>query len=603
MCHTQLSNTAINFDTSAETFANSQLERLVFQEGLMPLARLTYDRFWADFDGNTSGASTTLAKLGLPGDTQPGLPSAIFTAVPAEPEAGGVVNLNGQSSLFADTFAWSLESSCGDGATLVGASSSQASFVAGGAGCSYELTLEVSNDLGTDMATSTVAVADPAPVAVDFVAPLDDYTLGDESLLIEVLSRIEEVGDGDLALIVNETEPPFNLVVNSNVSNNGDGSLSYFLDNPFGVNDTFQYQLQDANGTVSDLPGMVMVALEPVVPTLSADGAARSVTLNFTIPDAITADGFKVFRGSSAENLSLLTTIDDGDARTYRDAPLENQQTFVYQVSAFSGDFESERSAAVEVVTMNSLITGVRVVSEGPTSIEIAWDRLEDAVAYIIERDGTEVARVLAPATSYLDMGLSPTTGYTYRVIGEFADGSRTTPSSALAAQTRPVAPPSFVQASPGSCAVASQVTVAWTPVPGADAYVVSGPGGPLQVPGNVTSAVVGGVTPNTTVAIQVQTLIAGIISPPNQGVTTSCISWQANIFPALPSCSQGGCHLPVGGQAPSIGSDANATYSATVGSACLISGACGSASMTSVKSALTGAGGDLWISQGAQNN
>ena len=601
MCHTQLANTAINFDTANEFLLNGRLERLVYQEGLMPLARLTYDRFWVEFDGNGSGGDVLAARLGLPADTKPAAVTSIFVADPIEPDAGGAVRLDGSGSLFADAHNWTLQSDCGDDPSIVGSNSAKASFVAGESGCTYDVSLEASNEIGSDTSTQNIAVADPFPVAVDFVAPLNDFILGDEELFIEVLSRIEEVGDGDLTLVVNETDEPFNLVFNPNVSNNNDGSLSYFLDNPFGVQDEIQYQLTDANGTLAPTPGLIMVALDPVLLTLIADGAPKSVTLTWTFPDVVDVDGFRVYRGSSEDDIELLTTVDGSSARTFRDAPLDSEQTFIYQVSAFKGEFESQRSSAVEVKTIASLITGVRVVSQGPTQIGIAWDSLEDAVAYQVQRNGVTIARVTS-GTFFLDAGLASATAYSYRIIGEFEDGSVTTPSSTLVAQTLSVQPPATVTVSAGDCTIATQVIVSWTQVAGNSGYVVSWSGGSVTVPANTTAFTVSGIAPNAAITVQVQTIVGSVISAPNQGSATSCISWAANIFPALPTCSSGGCHAPVGAQPPAIGSDVNSVYSATVSSSCLISNVCGG-TMIGIRPSFSAAGGDIWISQGAKNN
>ena len=71
-CHTQfpeiVGDTEINFDTYADFVSTSKLPLLkdyVYEQGRMPLARLTMDRFWVDFDGGTSAAEILRAHLDL----------------------------------------------------------------------------------------------------------------------------------------------------------------------------------------------------------------------------------------------------------------------------------------------------------------------------------------------------------------------------------------------------------------------------------------------------------------------------------------------------------------------------------------------------------
>jgi hypothetical protein len=68
-CHTSsnsISKQFNDFDTFQSTYLKpgttiKSLQQLVFKDAQMPLARLTMDRFWSDFDGGTTSAAQTLA--------------------------------------------------------------------------------------------------------------------------------------------------------------------------------------------------------------------------------------------------------------------------------------------------------------------------------------------------------------------------------------------------------------------------------------------------------------------------------------------------------------------------------------------------------------
>ncbi|QIB66254.1 PKD domain-containing protein [Kineobactrum salinum] len=170
-CHTQTDNLAKNFETAAELMDNASLLPFVFDSGSMPLARLTYDRFWVDFNNGSSAAATLAARLGLDSTRRPGRPLARFAVTAIDPASGTVndsprtgdsVRLDASSSDFAERFAWSLTSDCGSTPTLVGAAERAAAFNLPQRDCAITVTLEVSNAQGSDISQQTIA-SHPGP--------------------------------------------------------------------------------------------------------------------------------------------------------------------------------------------------------------------------------------------------------------------------------------------------------------------------------------------------------------------------------------------------------------------------------------------------------
>ncbi|MCH7600916.1 MAG: hypothetical protein IH973_14270, partial [Myxococcales bacterium] len=122
MCHTQQNNLSANFDSHAEFIAaTSRITSFVFEQGVMPAARLTLDRFWVDFAGGSTPAAEMLrdhlnavAGAGIASDVIPGRPVAVVQVTPASVSdidlSGNLVattiNLDGSTSLFADSFLW-----------------------------------------------------------------------------------------------------------------------------------------------------------------------------------------------------------------------------------------------------------------------------------------------------------------------------------------------------------------------------------------------------------------------------------------------------------------------------------------------------------------
>ncbi|MEJ2237809.1 MAG: serine hydrolase [Gemmatimonadales bacterium] len=116
--------------------------------------------------------------------------------------------------------------------------------------------------------------------------------------------------------------------------------------------------------------------------------------------------------------------------------------------------------AFVAVASCNEAIEFIEPDTEGPTGpsnvmatalsgseVDVSWDASTDNVGvtgYVVLRDGVELATV--GVTQYTDLGVSPSTTYSYTVMAEDAAGNRSSPSVAAVVTT-----PEFAVAFPGN--------------------------------------------------------------------------------------------------------------------------------------------------------
>jgi hypothetical protein len=126
MCHLFTPNVKFDFDNYNEFVAHPSLKNYVYEQGLMPLSRLTMDRFWLNFNGGDSAAKKLRDHLNNDSNLDnnvaeqiiPGAPVAIVSPA-ANPKAtadveidfDGNVLFDGGSSLFAETYQWTLNDS------------------------------------------------------------------------------------------------------------------------------------------------------------------------------------------------------------------------------------------------------------------------------------------------------------------------------------------------------------------------------------------------------------------------------------------------------------------------------------------------------------
>lgn len=156
MCHLFTPNVKFDFDSYSEFVSHPKLKNYVFEQGLMPLSRLTMDRFWLNFNGGQSAAEKLRAHLNgdavtendIANNAVPGMPVAIIlpSAIPKN-DADIVLDfdeeilLDASSSLFNKDYRWQ-----SNNITLGGGS--QLLFKANNPGSRDQVVLQVQGDNG-----------------------------------------------------------------------------------------------------------------------------------------------------------------------------------------------------------------------------------------------------------------------------------------------------------------------------------------------------------------------------------------------------------------------------------------------------------------------
>jgi hypothetical protein len=156
MCHLFTPNIKFDFDSYDEFVSHPSLRNYVYERGIMPMSRLTMDRFWLNFTGGDSAAkklrdhlnsdATSANDIGV--DAVPGKPVAIIlpAAIPKN-DADIVLDfdeeilLDATSSLFNNNYRWQSDN-------ITVSTASRLLFKAGKPSSRTQVVLEVQGDGG-----------------------------------------------------------------------------------------------------------------------------------------------------------------------------------------------------------------------------------------------------------------------------------------------------------------------------------------------------------------------------------------------------------------------------------------------------------------------
>jgi len=447
-CHTQLENTKLNFDTAEEFLGlastnPTRLQDIVFKRGAMPLARLTMDRFWADFYGGTSAANLLQTELGLNVDAVPGAVQAAFKFVNDSPHQVGERVLMSAAGILGtvDHYSWQLVNDCGSTAYLNGANTRDASFVTDVSPCNYTITLEVGNSFGVD-ATSDAFLMDRVPEAVNFEADMADYAVGSNTLLIDVQSKLlsRSLSTGD-----NDPGEPLDIILadvpeGQSATLIGGGRISYFVPPLSAIDSTFRYRVKDADGSES-ATYEIRVHKDALKPQIS-DPASSSSTISFNIgmPENVQIFSYTVERKNTADADTEYEIVNAdlrwaGNDTEFTDTGLESNQSYTYRVKATLDGDESANSESLVVSTIPSqpaiAFSGVRT----STSILINWNipdgsRPSSLQLVRINPDNGRVSSSISlpgdtrVSTAVNSSGLTPNAGYRFFVRANYGGNS-----------------------------------------------------------------------------------------------------------------------------------------------------------------------------------
>ena len=480
MCHTQQNNLNLNFDTynefigvgpmedGSDYISGGTLEQYVFQRGIMPAARLTYDRFWVDFNGDESAAEklrTHIGGLGMspmaPAGT-PGNPAAVvrvtngantfdslgavslISEINADDNNGFLiptaVTLDGSASSFADTFQWTVSTTgteCPSSVALFGSQSAQVSFLVDSSPCRFDVSLEIQATSGAmDTDSSLVFASNLLPEPRDFTASNAAYVPGDSRLDINVLDEIipgrSAVGNfGDLPLTLATAEPNVAPIA----PNPGTGEFRISFPALAGVSSTFDYQIIDANMDAGN--GMITVNIPPILVTPIVESVIGTTpTIKWTVPTSFVADSYSLERDGPGPVFDGFATVPGCDPipATCTNDPLSTCScvdttgimpgaAYRYRVVTNLGA-ETATSAEINVSTL-AVPQGVFAAQAG-LQVDVTWEPggAVTPTGYRITRENIDFATSEMPVTvdatlspSYNDLTIEQNSEYRYAVL------------------------------------------------------------------------------------------------------------------------------------------------------------------------------------------
>lgn len=274
-CHTQLaSQTHSTFETYAEfNDAAGRIVPLVFRQGVMPLARLTMDRFWANSFADSGMTAADILRTHFAAEGTPGDVSAVINveapmaqspcSVPVTVPRGETVRLNSEGSLFADTFQWQLEPLPGN-ISLSEINTANTSFAADAAR-EYAVTLTAANARGSAQAICTIVVENNLPDARELMFTVDEGMSREFVIREELLTGCPD--DDPCPTVFGD--PPTEIIIDTTSAVNGSvtvldpetGRVRFQSTNTGDAGDgSFDYSLRDVDGDEDRGSVGVMVA-------------------------------------------------------------------------------------------------------------------------------------------------------------------------------------------------------------------------------------------------------------------------------------------------------------------------------------------------------
>lgn len=182
------------------------------------------------------------------------------------------------------------------------------------------------------------------------------------------------------------------------------------------------------------------------VPATVAAQPHSSTAVSIRWAEVPVAIGYAVERKKDTKPVWLKVATTEEDVTAYTDVGLEADTTYLYRVSALTGDGTSAPSQVVSVKTPVA-VPDATVLTAVATSdgVALTWVDVADETGYRVERspDGNEwstVGTTRHDETAFEDPDLAPATTYSYRVIATNAGGD-SAPSNVASATTDSPAP------------------------------------------------------------------------------------------------------------------------------------------------------------------
>jgi len=220
---------------------------------------------------------------------------------------------------------------------------------------------------------------------------------------------------------------------------------------------TYQYRVYAFNANGNSLPSNVAEVTTPDVPPAAPiDLVATNVTsdqvdLAWTDMSG-NEDGFVIERSSDAGATWSQVGSTTADIAAFSDTTVIPGGSYLYQVYAFSANGNSASAVSAQVDVPNVVPadpTGLAATLVTATQVDMAWiDNSNNEDGFRVERsdDGgttwNPVGQTVANVANFSDTGLTPGTGYMYRVYAFNAVGDSANPTNTLDVTTTTGTPP-----------------------------------------------------------------------------------------------------------------------------------------------------------------
>ncbi|MDD1756995.1 MAG: fibronectin type III domain-containing protein, partial [Methanomassiliicoccales archaeon] len=232
---------------------------------------------------------------------------------------------------------------------------------------------------------------------------------------------------------------------------------------------TYYYKVSAVNAVGEGPQSTEASATPATVPSapqsLSAAPGNAQITVTWTAPSSnggSTINGYKIYRGTSAQGETLLTTL--GNVLTYLDSGLTNGQTYYYKVSALNSVGEGAQSAEASAVPV-TVPSPPTLISSTPANAQVvlAWTAPSNnggssITNYKVYRGtssgGETLLTTIGNLLSLTDTGLTNGQTYYYKVSAVNSVGEGGQSNELNARPTGPPAAPQSVQTKPGDAFV-----------------------------------------------------------------------------------------------------------------------------------------------------
>ena len=313
----------------------------------------------------------------------------------------------------------------------------------------YEYRVVAFNAVGTSPASNVVAVTTPSdPSHVDAPAGLAAGAVAHNRVSLSWIDnsdnetgfRIERAADGGAFAEIGSVA----------------AGVTGFADNAVSPTASYRYRVVAFNGLGQSAASNVVSVTTPADPSVIAPPANLRPTSVGAFRIALAWDdnsanetGFRVERSTAGGAFLPLATV-GADETTYADAAAQPRTSYRYRVVAVNASGTSPASNELAATTPGdptviAAPTQLAATAASYAQVNLAWrDNADNETGFVLQRrllsggDWADLAPLGTDAQSFIDTGLSGSTGYAYRVAARnnlaqsawSAEATVTTPSA-----------------------------------------------------------------------------------------------------------------------------------------------------------------------------